>query len=287
MFEFFKNLDRRWIFLLMGLAVAIPILRAWTFPEKDSPLTTAAFEVFEQVKPGDKVLLSFDFDPASAGELTPMATAFTYHAAARGAKLYFMALWPVGPQMVEDAITKVLRTDFPALRYGHDYINLGYKSGNEGVIKVIITDLKKLYTTDARGSGIDSIPMMADVESVQDMDYIVVVSAGYPGAKEWVQYAKTAYPDAFHVIAGCTGVQAPPLLPYVPNQLPGMVAAIKGAAEYENLLLANYESIRTNNKYKEGLRRMGPQLVAHVLMVLLIIAGNIIYFVDRRREARS
>ncbi len=32
---------------------------------------------------------------------------------------------------------------------------------------------------------------------------------------------------------------------------------------------------------------MGPQLVAHVLMVLLIIAGNIIFFVERKREARS
>lgn len=285
MFEFFKNIDRRWIFLLMFVAVAVPILLGWRFPEKDSPLTTDAFNVMNTIQPGDKVLLSFDFDPASAGELSPMATAFTYHAASRGAKLYFMALWPVGPQMVEDAITKVIRMDFPELRYGVDYVNLGYKSGNEGVIKVIITDLKKLYTTDSRGSGINSIPMMADVESVQDMDYLVIVSAGYPGAKEWVQYAKTAYPHAFDVIAGCTGVQAPPLLPYIPNQLPGLVAAIKGAAEYENLLLENFEPIRTNSKYQEGLRRMGPQLVAHVLMVLLIIAGNVIFFIDRRREA--
>jgi hypothetical protein len=40
-------------------------------------------------------------------------------------------------------------------------------------------------------------------------------------------------------------------------------------------------------RYLEGIRRMGPQLVAHVLMILLIIAGNVIYFVGRRREARS
>jgi hypothetical protein len=30
---------------------------------------------------------------------------------------------------------------------------------------------------------------------------------------------------------------------------------------------------------------MGPQLVAHVLMILLIIAGNIIFFIERKREA--
>ena len=32
---------------------------------------------------------------------------------------------------------------------------------------------------------------------------------------------------------------------------------------------------------------MGPQLIAHILMILLIIAGNIIFFVDRAREGRS
>ena len=32
---------------------------------------------------------------------------------------------------------------------------------------------------------------------------------------------------------------------------------------------------------------MGPQLVAHLLMIGLIIMGNIIYFVERSREGRS
>ncbi|MFZ9699417.1 MAG: hypothetical protein ACO3BX_06275 [Candidatus Limnocylindrus sp.] len=36
-------------------------------------------------------------------------------------------------------------------------------------------------------------------------------------------------------------------------------------------------------KYLEGQRRMGPQLVAHLLMVFLILAGNAIYFMSRKR----
>lgn len=284
MYELLKNLDRRWVFLVMAIAVSVPILLQLSFPEKVSDLTRNAYAQLEKIQPGDKVLLSFDFDPSSAGELTPMATAFTAHAAARGAKLYFMALWPVGPQMVEEAIAKVIKTDYKDMRYGVDYLNLGYKSGNEGVIKVIVTDFKQLYTTDYRGTGINSIPMMRDIASVQDMDLVVCVSAGYVGAKEWVQYAKTAFPDRIDMIAGCTGVQAPPLLPYIPNQLPGLVAAIKGAAEYEKLLIDQYPQF-DNPKYKEGLRRMGSQLVAHILMIVLIIVGNALFFVGRRREA--
>ena len=285
MYEILKNLDRRWVFLLMAITVSVPILAQLSFPEKVSDLTRNAYAELEKIQPGDKVLITMDFDPSSAGELTPMATAFTYHCAKKGAKIYFMALWPVGPQMVEDAISRVIKADFPDMVYGRDYVNLGYKSGNEGVIKVIITDLKKLYTTDHRGTGINSIPMMQGVNSLQDMRLLVSVSAGYAGAKEWVQYAKTAYPEKITFIAGCTGVQAPPLLPYIPNQLPGLVAAIKGAAEYEKLLVEEYK-LQDQPKYQEGLRRMGSQLFAHLLMIVLIVVGNAIFFISRRKEGR-
>ncbi len=95
------------------------------------------------------------------------------------------------------------------------------------------------------------------------------------------------------MVAGCTGVQAPLLYPYIPEQLPGLLAAIKGAAEYEKLVMDKYGKHDENGvliesgKYLEGRRRMGPQLVAHVLMVLLIIAGNLIFIADRRREKRQ
>ena len=153
MYEFLKNLDRRWIFLLMGLAVGLPILLQVQFPETSSELAKAVFNEIEQLEEGDRVLLAFDFDPASEGELGPMATAFVRHCCEKKVKMYFLALWPVGPQMIDDTIEKVIKADFPNLVYGEDYVNLGYKSGQEGVIKVIVTDLRGLYTTDALGGG--------------------------------------------------------------------------------------------------------------------------------------
>ncbi len=307
MFEFFKNLDRRWIFLMMFLSVAIPIIyigiTGKTFPEEPTNLSRAVFDAIEDLPHGSKILLSYDYDPASEGELSPMATMFAYHCAAKSHKMYFMALWPVGPQMVDDTIERVLKEDFPHLEYGKDYVNLGYKSGYEGVIKVVITDFRELYSTDTRGTPWSAIPMCQDVASVQDMDLLVNVSAGYAGTKEWVQYAVTPYPR-LKMVAGCTGVQAPLLYPYIPEQLHGLLGAIKGAAEYEALVVekygygmarrdANGEPVRNaagefvvEGRYSEGKRRMGPQLVAHLLMIALIIVGNLVYFVERRREAR-
>jgi hypothetical protein len=289
MYEFFRDLDRRWIFLLMFLAVAIPILVQIRFPERPTRLVKKTFRAVDDLPDGSKVLLSWDWDPASAGELEPMATAFARHCCEKKHKMVFMALWPVGPQMVDDTIENVIKADFPNMVYGEDYVNLGFKPGNEGVIKVIVTDLRQLYTTDARGTNIDKIPIMRGIKTVRDFKLIINVSAGYPGVKEWVQYAATPYPDEVNLITGTTGVNAPQLYPYIPEQLHGMLGAIKGAAEYEKLVLDKYgrqKEGKSEAKYQEGLRRMGPQLVAHILMILLIIAGNVIYFVGKRREKR-
>ena len=285
MYELLKNLHRRWIFLLMFFAVALPILLQAQFPEKATGLAEAVFDEIEALENGAPVLLAFDFDPASEGELGPMATAFVRHCCEKQLKMYFMALWPVGPQMIDDAIRDVIETDFSHLVYGEDYVNLGYKSGMEGVIKVVVTDLRQLYTTDSFGTSIDEIPMMKDVENIQYMDLLINVSAGYAGTKEWVQYAATPYPDEIRIVAGCTGVQAPLLYPYIPQQLPGLLGAIKGAAEYEKLVMDKYGGENPPGRYLEGQRRMGPQLVAHLLMILLIIVGNWVYFTGQRKEA--
>ena len=296
MYEFLTNLDRRWIFLLMFLSVAIPILVQAQFPETPTELAQKTFDAIEDVPDGGKVMLAFDFDPASEGELGPMATSFVRHCCERWraqkeagkptVKLYFIALWPVGPQMIDDAILNVIKADFPEMVYGEDYVNLGFKPGNEGVIKVIVTDLRSLYTTDAQGTNIDQIPMCRGVDNVQAMDLIINVSAGYPGTKEWVQYAATPYPDDIKIVGGCTGVQAPQLYPYIPAQLPGLLGAIKGAAEYEELVVKKYDRDKQRDpkpKYLEGKRRMGPQLVAHILMILLIVVGNVVFFMGRSR----
>ena len=269
-------------------AVLVPIyyigVTGQTFPEVPSALAKATFDQIERLQEGDPVLMAFDYDPASEGELGPMGTAFTKHAASKKLKMYFMTLVPVGPQMIDNNIDKVIKADFPTLVYGRDYVNLGYKSGNEGVVKVVATNLRELYTTDARGTALQDIPMMRGIANIQQMKLIVNVSCCSPGTKEWVQYAVTPFPD-LRIVAGCTGVQAPLLYPYIPNQLAGLLGAIKGAAEYEKLVVDKYGGPNPDPKYLEGLRRMGPQLVGHLLIIVLIVVANVLYFRDKRRGA--
>ena len=335
------NIDRRWIFLMMGLAVGIPIivigLTGRTLPEKATPLAQAAFDVLDDLEPGSKILMAWDFDPASEGELGPMATSFINQCARKGHKMYFIALWPVGAQMIRSSTSRVIGGYYPELVYGEDWVDLGFKAGNEAVIKTIVTDFEQYFPTDARGTAVKSIPMMSGISSLADFDAIVNASAGYPGSKEWVLYAAT--PLKMPLVIGCTGVQAPQMYPYVPIQVQGLLGAIKGAAEYESIVnnwvredrmretletggvpdaqaetlaagfladpgaaetwttgaeaasmspaaktdLITLATEPTPGIFLEAQRRMGPQLVAHLLMIGLIIAGNVVFFATRRR----
>lgn len=283
MFEFLKNLDRRWIFLLMALAVALPILFQITFPEKPTKIVQDAFDAVERLPAGSRILIVLDYDPGSQGELGPMSAVVTRHACEKHLKIYFMTLWPLGVPMIANDIS-IIEGEYPAMKYGEDYVNLGFKSGEEGVIKVIVSDLRGMFLTDHAGTSVDRIPMLEDVKNVRQMDLIASIGAGHPGSKEWVQYAGEPY--RIPIISGATGVSTPQLYPYYPQQLTGLLGAIKGAAEYEQALIDKYPEVGKIARAREGLRRMGPQLVAHLLMVFLIILGNVIFFVDRQRGAR-
>ncbi len=279
------QLDRRWVFLVLGIAVAIPVILRTRFPEQPTAPVQAVFDKIESLPEGSRVLIAFDYEPGNAPELQPMATAWVWHCARKHLRLYVVSLWPLGPQLADSTLNAVLKSDFLDFKYGVDYVQLGYKPGLETVIKAIALNFKGLFTTDARKTPISDIPMMRDVTSVDDMDLILSLSAGAPGTKEWIQYAAT--PLDVPLASGCTGVQAPLLYPYYPRQMLGLLGAIKGAAEYEAALLKKYPQYGEKNgqarpEFTQGIQRMGPQLVAHVVILVLIILGNVALVLSRR-----
>jgi hypothetical protein len=295
--ERLDRMDRRWIFLAMFVAVAAPIL--WvgvtgkTFPEAPTPAVQGAFDAVDRLPPGARVLVSMDFDPASAGELQPMATAIVRHCVLRGHRICAMTLWPAGGPIIDGTMQDVLG-DRPDWKYGEQWVNLGYRAGFEGVMKQMNSRVALAYATDVRKTPLGDIPMMKGIEGIADFDLLVSVSAGYAGAKEWVQYSVSptltgARPLRF--VAGSTGVQTPQLIPYYPNQMAGILGAIKGAAEYEFLVNEAVRKADPNAvvpaRFQEAQRRMAPQLFGHVLMVALIVLGNVVFVGLRGREARA
>jgi len=275
-----QNLDRRWIYLAMLVAVAGPVLAQKSFPEKPTKLVQDAFDYVERIPEGSNVLFSLDYAPSSDGELSPMTTTMVRHCCLKRHKMFFMTLWPDGLPLLQRNIQKIIETEFADLnlKEGEDYVNFGFNAGKEVVIIVMGTNIRKMFPTDINGKNLADIPLTANISNLSDMQLIVNISAGNPGMKEWVQYASS--PLGIPLVVGSTAVQAPQAYPYYPSQMLGLLAAIKGAAEYEAALGNKYPKYQ-EQKYTEGIRRMAPQFWAHLLIIGLIVLGNGIYFAER------
>ena len=268
------KIDRRWIFLVIGLAVLLPLFFPLGLPIRATNATQRVYDAVEEIEPNSKVLVSFEYGPSTKPEIHPMAIAILRHLFTNNQKVYVTCLWPDGQFMAEDALTEIAEQEF-GLTYGEDYVLLGFRPGNEAVVKGIVSNLRKLYTTDARGTLVDQIPMMANVNKVKDFDFIFSASAGYPGTIEWVQYA--ADPTGVPLSTGTTSIQVNDVMPYVQSgQVKGILAGMPGAAEYEALI--GSPGIGTSG--------MDAQSIAHLVIVIFIVFGNITYFIETRRAKK-
>ena len=268
------KVDRRWIFVVIGLAVLLPLFFPLGLPIRATNATQLVYDAVDDLEPNYKVLVSFEYGPSTKPEIHPMAIGILRHLFTNNQKVYVTCLWPDGQFMAEDALTEIAEQEF-GLTYGEDYVLLGFRPGNEAVVKGIVSNLRKLYTTDARGTLVDQIPMMANVNKVKDFDFIFSASAGYPGTIEWVQYA--ADPTGVPMSTGTTSIQVNDVMPYVQSgQVKGILAGMPGAAEYEALI--GSPGIGTSG--------MDAQSIAHLVIVIFIVFGNITYFIETRRAKK-
>jgi len=275
------SMDRRFIFLLVGLSVLLPKLypELFTLPIKPSSHSQRVFDEIDALKENDKVLLSFEYGPSTMPEIHPAAIALLNHLFSKDVKVYAVALWPDGNFMATNAFNDV--ADKYGKEYGIDYVNLGYKPGGEAVVKGLASDIRTMYTVDLLGNSIDSIEMMKDVYNLLDLDFIFSLSAGYPGSKEWVQFA--CDPLGIPMSTCCTSIQVTDIIPYVQNdQIKGILSGMPGAAEYEQLVQDALDERGIEVVPGKASINMAAQSMAHVIIVLLIILGNITYYLTRK-----
>ena len=274
---------RRVVFGLIWFAVSIPIVFPITFQYPISPVVKAVFDQVEKQPAGSTVLISFDFDPAMAPEIQPMANAVTRHCLTKGLKVVFMSLWGTGPGQLRITLDDVVLREFPDLKQGVDWANIGYKAGNQGVLNVIVTDLRKMYPADINNVQLDSLPIMNGIKSCKDFNLIIALGGGLPGPKEWVLYVGD--PGNVPVVAGAAAVSAPQLYPYYPKQLLGILGGVKGAAEYEQHL--GDVSPQFLETPRPAIKMMGPQTLAHVVVMIFIVIGNVVFFRSRREKRKA
>ena len=58
--------------------------------------------------------------------------------------------------------------------------------------------------------------------------------------------------------------------------------------EYEQLVVDKYLKENPDDpRFGDARKRMGPQSIAHLVMIFLILLGNVVYFWERRTSAKG
>ncbi|OHB94376.1 MAG: hypothetical protein A3E19_02225 [Planctomycetes bacterium RIFCSPHIGHO2_12_FULL_52_36] len=264
--ERFLNIDRRIIFAAVALAVIGSLLVDFSLPVPATPPVQKIFDKIESLPPGAHFLLSFDYDPSSKEELQPMALALLHHCFRRGVKVIGMTHNPGGTGLAEQALNST--ASIYQRKYKEDYVFLGYKPGGASLVINMGEDIHTAFLKDFYGNDTTTLPALQGVESLRDIDYLVDLAAGVT-IETWIAFGKEKY--QFEMGAGCTAVIGPEMYPFLDSrQINGLMAGLKGAAEYEVLVERKAQAF-------EGMR---PQSVTHCLVILFVLFGNVAFFVS-------
>ncbi|BFU91257.1 MAG: hypothetical protein NTAFB01_24440 [Nitrospira sp.] len=268
------KIDRRIIFLMIGLCTLLPLLYPVGLPIKITSEVRGVYDYIESLSERSVFLLSIDFDPASKPELHPQAIALLRHAFRKNLRVIAMTLWVSGTGMADQLVTQVAKE--MGKEYGKDYIFLGWSPGGQAVIINMGQNLYSAFPSDYSGKPTKDLPILADVRNLKDVAYMVSLGAGKPGVEEWYVFGKDKY--KFEMGGGCTGVMAPGLYPLLRSgQINGLIGGLRGAAEYESLI----------GQKGKAVAGMDAQSATHVAIIVLVIMCNLFYFSLRQQRGQG
>ncbi len=261
-----EKVDPRAMYVLLFLVISLPLIRPLGLPISMSPMTTAYYDVVEKVKPGDVVVISMDYSPASMPEQYPATKATVAHLSAKGAKIVGLGFWADGVPFMDRAFKDVLGASKDHPKYGIDFVNLGWIPNGEVGMSALGKDVQATCPKDYYGTPVGALPMMKDIKAGKDFKLLITIASGTPGVPEWLRQIQAQYEVT--TITAVTAVSAPGIRPYFPTQIGGVIEGLAGAAEYE-VLLARYG-------YKGTLAPpMDAQSLSHLLVIVFIVLGNI------------
>jgi hypothetical protein len=277
-YEKMMNLDRRWVYLVIGIVVVITALWSFAVPLYVTPEVRSVYDYVDNITPGEVLMIGVDYDPSALAELHPMTYAITRQCFSKGVKLLLCCLHQNGPGMVEQVIAQVAQ-EYDKVN-GVDYVYMGYKPYPGITILAMGQNFRIPFPEDYYGTPLDSLPMMRNLTNFNNVKAIINVSAG-SGTEYWINFANGRYNAKLAI--GVTGVMTSDYYPFLQSgQIFGLIGGMKGASEYEFLAeKAGYISREKGQLVAS--KSMPIQTTTHVVIILFIVIGNVGYFMSKRK----
>lgn len=283
---------RRLIYLLMLLAVGLPIV--FGISQKPSRLVSAErmYDVVEQIKaqPGEVAMIWLDFGPNTIAENEPQARVLIEHLFRRRIPVVLLSQY----QQAERFLTKIpsevaqrLESEMPGQqwRYGEAWINAGFRPGGSIFIQSMVNaaDVSKFLGRDVNGMPIAQYPVFSSIGGVERVKLVGEITGLVGVFDNIIQFfQKNEYRPT--IVHGCTSITIPEAYIFLDSgQLKGLLEGIAGAAWYSEVLKEHFP----NSENKELLVTNTALSAAHIVLILLIVLGNIVPLFERRRATHG
>ncbi len=291
--DLMQNLDRRIIYLVIGVLLVVVLLLG---KSETGVVLEPTQKFFDSVQAADTspqshkiIVVGVTFAANTLAENGNQMRALVRHLMLTHKRFAVVAVGEPqgaaqGPRIVKDLAAQYGYT------YGTDWIDFGYQLPSLGFYKLYTKDIPNAIKEDGQlKKPIASFPIMDGIKTVSDNVAMHVEITASSSVFDWIQYVQ----NATHLKIGyaCTGVMASEAYPLLDSgQISGLMAGLKGAADYEQLtdsleqaqVQAGTRKAMYDPKATPSLQLPQParmlmftQSAAHLAIIIFIILGNV------------
>jgi hypothetical protein len=207
-FERIQKLDRRWIYIVVALAIVIPLAIPFNSDNVTSPSTENLYQFIDSYagRQDRAILLSFYHDASTMPELFPMEVAILRHCFERNVKVFMLTWFPQGAPIIDYAINTV-KEEYPNIKSGVDYCNFGYIPAALAMPTILGMgdNIAAAVKTDAEGRKLENLEIIKGVNNYSEMNLVVEFSGSSAGVT-WLYYARPKF--GLNIGVGVTAVMA-------------------------------------------------------------------------------
>ena len=276
MLKVMQNLDRRYLYALLILAVALPFFFNVPMTVPATQSTESLYDKIESLPAGSFVLFGGDWSAGTRGENRPQSEVLIRHMMRKKLRFALIAFAdPQGKTLMQD-IAVQFQGQY-GYREGVDWVNWGWRvaSGQENFLKALAQDVLTTAGTDIHGAQVATLPVMQGIRTGRDFSLIIDVT-GTASYQAYIQFLQG--PCKVPMALGTTAVMAPEAFNYLDSgQLSGMLNGVQGAYEYEQKLGIEGRATRAGLSLS----------FAHLLIIGMILLGNGAMLMERRQQKRA
>ncbi len=262
------TIDYRLIYLIVALLTAIPLWSPIGTPVTVGPNVKSYADQISDFESGTVILCSFSGYMTMLPDVEPIYLATWKLLFERDCKIMVLNSHVDSPAVIKEEFEKIKPLENYGKEYGVDYMIFPYQPLPTATEIAFTENIRSVFEQDFYGTPLDDLPMMATIQSANDIDWYFSSDASWGNQR---------YTIPFGVKQLCWGTGTG-LLPFVPPYYDPVIGPCYG---YVGGASQGGELEKYTGLLGEGAKINDAKNLGLVGLFLFVIFGNIAYFGEK------